>query len=203
MHMHGMRPMHPRTITTALRAQRQDSKYEPVAWNCQTTRRGLPRALWDKYDPNQDPTVPKSNTTDPKNDLLSGSNFCTQLTTGVTLSPPPPEISSDNLEPLNAIESNKRNVCGDHPLPSWASSRPWPIFSPGVLEPTPKHWKTAADAWSRERPTAQGLVEAWAAALSWDQGAASMKKLSAAVPKMYIAKRGSLWMRAPSLGVVV
>jgi hypothetical protein len=41
------------------------------------------------------------------------------------------------------------------------------------------------------------------AALSWDQGAASMKKLSAAVPKMYIAKRDSPWMRAPSLGVVV
>ncbi|KAK3694271.1 hypothetical protein B0T22DRAFT_66286 [Podospora appendiculata] len=176
--------------------------YDKVDWKVKTSKKGLPKALWEQYNPDQDPDL-KGNQV---GSLLDGSKPSTQLTTGVVSTPPIPEISDDNLLPISATELQKEEAfSADDPLaPHFPPlEQAQPQFAPATLDLSAGHYDVVAATWSKPRPQAQSLVDFWAESMLWDFEALSKEDMAvcAEPPAMYIGKRESLWMRAPSLAV--
>jgi hypothetical protein len=126
--------------------------------------------------------------------------------TGVEFRPPPPMLSADLVQPLDAVLSQRQGVFPDNntpPLPDSTTPEnpawlPVPPVSPPKEDPA-KPWEHVQALW-----TAPGLgagaaavaAGAWARAMGWAD-----KSVSGRVPERLVAGLQTLYVAAPLVAV--
>ena len=151
----------------------------------------LPKALWGRYDENEDPSRPSAK---PK-DLLDGTkNAMVALVTGLTVYAPEPQRSKDQIKPFN-VEAAMRKEAGETELTvpekgqgAWAPDK---TVGDGQYELVKKTWeageaaiKEAVDFWS-------GL-----AVFAWEESA-----LKREFPGEMVGGMERLWTGPPAVSV--
>ncbi|KAK3680432.1 hypothetical protein B0T22DRAFT_518925, partial [Podospora appendiculata] len=168
-------------------------------WSVEPIIKSIPRSVWGKYDPEQDPMLKGNNV----GGLLSGATSGTEsgtipLVMGLTITPPAPYKSKDRIPKFNLVEDIKLTVNAKgypFPDPTKTASDMWAPRVP-VVDTDP--WEDVKSRWADERNRPEDVVRMWAKRLRFGEGsltgkrpAALLKRFDTMVPALPMVATGT------------
>ncbi|RAQ50495.1 hypothetical protein AFGD_003033 [Aspergillus flavus] len=167
-------------------------------WKIKKQTQPLPTALWGIYNEALDPSS-GSNHID---ELLNTSGSTIRLMTGISLTVPPPETSTDKLGVLPSESKAVEELISEKSFPQLTMSNPdWEPDDTHVDERDP--WDTVYKHWDnpvlgRGEDGQAGFADAWIRAMKWD--CKLMESLTPAFPERMKRGFNHLFVGAPAIG---
>ncbi|KAK3320289.1 hypothetical protein B0T19DRAFT_361934 [Cercophora scortea] len=168
-------------------------------WSVEPIIKSVPRSVWGKYDPEQDPMLKGNNVRGLLGGATSGAEIGTiPLVMGLTITPPAPYKSKDRIPKFNLVEDIKLTVNGKgYPFPDTitTASDMWAPRAP-IKDKDP--WDDVKNKWADERNRPEDVVKMWAKRLRFEDGslsgkrpAALLRRFETMVPALPMVARGT------------
>ncbi|KAL8372578.1 hypothetical protein RB595_002087 [Gaeumannomyces hyphopodioides] len=162
-------------------------------WRVEEHIKSVPRGLWSKYKPGEDPTGGNNNV----GELLESSDGSMPLLMGVLVTAPKPIKSRDNLPVYNIADATLVRLTAEKVFPKPAASNAdWEPAEPP--KDAVEHYGAVLEVW--KKPTLgsggrRGFVDSWASAFGWGQD--KMAGKMGAMPKKIRSRFEKLYVAAP------
>ncbi|CAO2658405.1 Nn.00g061280.m01.CDS01 [Neocucurbitaria sp. VM-36] len=133
-------------------------------WQFSKTTTALPRALWEKYDENDDPLI-----TSQLSNLLVSTDVSMNLTNGLSIRAPEPEVSHGDFAKFDATKAAMESVYDpDEKLPETQAYTVVGSAWDPANQPESERWTLVKDAWTKvPEATSNLIVNVWREALGW------------------------------------
>ncbi|KOS19910.1 hypothetical protein ESCO_005590 [Escovopsis weberi] len=166
--------------STLVVSVQQDGTPKPDdGWQYEIYTKEVPRALWDKYNPSEDPSGGKNNI----GDLLNGDGSSLTLMMGVQMTAPPATMAPDPFPPFDIAKADLQPIWSERPFPAFANADPaWAPAKPFEGDDVGKQYEAVYDTWTKPGwgtgdDGQAGFVEIFAKSLNW-VGADALKKIA-------------------------
>ncbi|RYP41838.1 hypothetical protein DL767_000739 [Monosporascus sp. MG133] len=192
------KPMHltsPMTSTLIIKAtQTVKGITKPaVGWQFDKHMKFVPRGLWAKYDPRDDPAFSGNDVAD----LLNSTDGSMPLMMGVEVKAPKAIESLDPFPVFNIADAELQRIGAKDASPRRGDSKDWEPGKPFGNDEIEKQYKAVYDAWvnpagKRGTQGQKEFVRTWATALGWNATALSSiasipERLKGGFTKIYVA----------------
>ncbi|KAI1819366.1 hypothetical protein F4861DRAFT_527244 [Xylaria intraflava] len=138
-------------------------------WRYDRYLSGLPRALWAKYDPAQDPRTSGNNI----RDLLNTDQGVATLMGGVLITAPPPTLAPDPFPAYEVADADLQRLLSEKPFPTIATADDAWAPAPPLADNDPaEQYDAVHNAWANPSlgtgdQGSQGFVQVLASSLKW------------------------------------
>lgn len=188
-----MRLLNPMESTLTFQISQAKVAGGQARWRVEEHIKSVPRGLWSKYKPGEDPTGGNNNV----GELLKSSDGSMPLLMGVLVTAPKPIKSRDNLPVYNIADATLVRLTAEKLFPKPApSNADWEPAEPP--KDAVRHYGDVLEAWKKPALGSdgrRGFVDSWASAFGWGQD--KMAGKMAAMPKKMRSRFEKLYVAAP------
>ncbi|KAF3936965.1 hypothetical protein ABW19_dt0208183 [Dactylella cylindrospora] len=192
------------SVTIVIKQIFDDGKAEQVVtqWQTKGQQKNVPKALFEKYDSNDDPMVKGNGITD----LLNGGDVSLSLTSSVLITAPPTKPSDDKIQKFNSTEGvlaevYDKDVQKQFPPFEKATSSWAPATIKDIADPS--DWDAVSAAWKKPRDPTEltTIVNYWSDTLLWNAGVEKDKQvvLNATAPEFLLDNFDDLYIDPPHI----